>query len=317
MRFLSRLRSLPVPIFLLGLASCNPLSTPPPTATPAPSATPTSTAAATAPQLLPPGDYGRTVDVDGVKRFYLLHVPPGSDALGPVPAVFVFHGWSGTPKEVQGSTDFNYVADRNGFIAVYPQGTGTGKGDLSWNAGDCCGAALAADTDEPAFVRRMLADLETLVRIDPKRTYAAGFSNGAFLSYRLACEMSETFAAVAPVGGVLVFEPCLPQQPVAVIHVHGLYDRTVPYEGGGVVVSGGFPSVEETIHTWVGLDGCDPSPLVDEPFRNVTHTAYGSCRAGTAVERYAIDLYGHRWPTANVFPASQTIWDFFAAHPKP
>jgi polyhydroxybutyrate depolymerase len=308
LKSLALLRSILVPTFFLGLVSCGRIL-------PLPTAAPTIAATAT-PEILP-GDYERTVEVDGVERFYLLHIPLSVKGLGPVPAVFVFHGWSGTPEEMMLTTDFNNLADRHGFLVVYPRGTGTGDNDLSWNAGACCGAALAANTDEIGFVRRMLADLETLARIDPKRTYATGFSNGAFLSYRLACEMADTFAAVAPVGGVLVFDPCRPVQPVSVMHVHGIYDATVPYDGGGSLLPEPLPSVEETIQTWVKLDGCAGGAQTDEPYTNVAHTAYGDCRAGTAVELYAINFFGHRWPLINVFPAADTIWGFFAAHPKP
>jgi polyhydroxybutyrate depolymerase len=306
-------RSILIPALFLGLVSCNPVPAPP-TAAPEPTAAPT--AAPTATPSLRPGDYERTVDVDGAERSYLLHVPAGIDGLGPLPAVFVFHGWSGTPEDMVVTTDFNILGDQNGFLAAYPRGTGTGNNDLSWNAGACCGAALAGNVDETAFVRGMLADLGAIARVDPKRIYATGLSNGAFLSYYLACEMSGTFAAVAPVAGVLTDDPCRPEQPVSVVHIHGINDVTVPYAGGGSVIPGGFLSVEETIQTWAKLDGCGGSPLTDEPFKNVAHTAYGDCRAGTSVELYAINYFGHRWPLINTFPASRTIWDFFAAHPK-
>jgi polyhydroxybutyrate depolymerase len=304
-------------ILLSGLTACGRAAAPP-TATPEPSAAPTETATATATATpgLPPGDYNRTVESGGVQRSYLLHVPKGFDSRAPVPVVFVFHGWSGLPEDMVGTTDFNAIADREGFLAVYPRGSGTGNGDLSWNAGICCGYALDRKVDDVAFVRRMLEDLASFAAPDPQRIYATGFSNGAFLSYRLACEMSDAFAAVAPVGGVLVLADCRPRQPVAVIHIHGLIDVSVPYEGGGDLISGGFPSVEESIQTWVALDGCSGAPVTDAPYKNVVHTAYDSCRAGTAVELYAINYFGHRWPLANTMPASETIWKFFAAHPK-
>jgi polyhydroxybutyrate depolymerase len=308
------LRSILAPALLLGLISCGRMAASP-TATPEPTATPT--AAPTATPLLRPGDFERTVEVGGAQRSYLLHVPSGVGGLEPLPAVFVFHGWSGQPEGMLGTTDFNFIADQNGFLVLYPRGTGTSNSDLSWNAGGCCGAALAANVDEAAFVRGILADLGTIARIDPKRIYATGFSNGAFLSYRLGCEMSKTFAAVAPVAGVLVYDPCRPEQPVSVIHFHGIYDTTVPYGGGGTIIPGGLPSVEVSIQTWVELDGCTGPAQTDKPAKILVHTMYGSCRAGASVELYTIDFFGHTWPLINTFPASQTIWDFFAAHPKP
>jgi polyhydroxybutyrate depolymerase len=311
----SPIRFLLTPALFLGLISCGP-ATAAPTAAPEPTATPTATAAATATPLLRPGNSERTVEVGAAERTYLLHVPPDADPETPIPLVFVFHGWSGLPDGIEGTSDFDYIADQNGFLAVYPRGSGTGNSDLSWNAGICCGFALDHSVDDIAFVNTMLEDLGTIAAVDPQRIYATGFSNGAFLSYRLACEMSDTFAAVAPVGGTLVFQPCRPERPVALLAVHGLYDMTVPYEGGGDLIDGGFPSVEESILAWVEWNGCTPSPRTDEPYKNVVHTAYGSCRAGTAVELYMVDYFGHNWPLINTFPASETIWEFFAAHPK-
>jgi polyhydroxybutyrate depolymerase len=314
MKKLPPLRMILIPIIFYGAVSCGKAASLP-TVTPEPTAAPT--AAPTATPSLRPGDYERTVNAGGAERAYLLHVPKGFDSLAPLPVVFAFHGWSGLPEGMLGTTDFNYIADQNGFLAVYPRGTGTANNDLSWNAGNCCGFAFNNHVDDVAFARRMLEDLGTITVIDPRRTYATGFSNGAFLSYRLACEMSDTFAAVAPVGGTLVFQPCRPEQPVALLHVHGLYDMTVPYEGGSDLIDGGFPSVADSIRTWVELDGCTGEAQVDQPYKNVVHTAYGDCRAGTAVELYTVDFFGHTWPLINTFPASQTIWEFFAAHPKP
>jgi polyhydroxybutyrate depolymerase len=255
--------------------------------------------------------------VNGLERTYLLHIPPGLAAGQPVPLVFVFHGFSENANVIRQASGFNYVADNNRFIVVYPNGSGA-SGSLSWNASGCCGSALTNNIDESAFVRQIISDLGSIAKIDPKRTYASGFSNGALLSYRLACEMSDTFAAVAPVAGVLLFSPCQPTQPVSIIDFHGLTDNTVPFAGGGTVPSTGgpFPPVEQSILTWVNLDGCLDVPTTDQSGL-LTHTAYGSCKNGSAVELYTIQRVGHTWPSQYVVPVSQMIWDFFAAHPKP
>ena len=140
-------------------------------------------------------------------------------------------------------------------------------------------------------------------------------------SYRLGCEMSDTFAAIAPVAGWLLTNPCQPQQPVSVVHVHGLNDN---YAGGifpmmvnGVNTDIVYPPVEQGIATWVQLDGCTGAAQVEKQ-GVVTHTVNSSCRAGTAVELYAIEGWPHLWPEPNVFPtfSSPMIWAFFAAHPK-
>ena len=284
-------------------------------AQPAPTATPTFTPIPAA--TLQPVDAQRTLTVNGLERSYLLHIPSGIGAGQPAPLVFVFHGYQETASYIQFTSGFNDIADRGSFIVVYPNGSGDGSA-LSWNANGCCGYAVSNNVDEAAFIRQIIADLGTLARIDPKRTYAAGFSNGARLSYRLACEMSDTFAAVAPVAGALITEPCQPGQAVSVINFQGLIDNVVPYAGGGVIPSTGkpFPPAEQSIAAWVQLDGCENTPKVDQT-AIFTHTAYSACRNGSAVELYAVKSMGHGWPSQYVVPASQLIWEFFAAHPKP
>lgn len=289
-------------LVLTSAAPCSPATPAAPTAVPAPT--------------VEPGDSQRTLTVNGLERTYLLHLPPGLTREQRVPLVFVFHGFQESASYARAYTGFDEIADANGFIVVYPEGSGAASGQ-SWNGGACCGYAIANDVDETAFVNTILADVGTLAGIDAQRVYAAGFSNGALLSYRLACEMSGTFAAVAPVGGVLVFEPCRPQEPVSVMHVHGLNDQTVPFEGGGRNPGTGepFPPVQESIAAWVKLDACLDSPQVEQA-EIITHTTYSGCAPGAAVELYALDGMGHSWPSRYVAPISETIWAFFAAHPK-
>jgi polyhydroxybutyrate depolymerase len=269
---------------------------------------------------LQPGDSTRTLTVDGLSRDYILHIPPSINRVNPVPAVFAFHDLLSTPTELKNTAQLDRLADSNGFIIIYPQGI-----DKSWNAGNCCGNASENNVDEIAFVRQMLVDLDTIVKIDPKRIYATGFANGAMMAYRLACEMSETFAAIAPMTGLLWYSPCQPGQPVSVLHVHGLANETIPYSGGrsdceGVLPEplGGwdFPSVEQGISTWVQLDGCNGSPK-EEKQDEVTYITYDSCQAGTTVELVTIEGVGHWWPNTSWSPVdSNLIWEFFAAHPK-
>ncbi len=288
----------------LVLSGCAQPSTPKPTVAPTTSAT------------IPPGDSERALTVGGMDRSYFLHIPSGVAADQPLPLMLVFHGYSGTGDSMAVITHFNDLADAYGFLVVYPNGTGP-AGAASWNAGGCCGYAASNNVDEAAFVRGILSDLQAEARIDPKRIYAAGFSNGAFLAYRLGCEMSDVLAAVAPVAGVLLNNPCRPAQPVSILHIHGLADTSVPFEGSSApAASGAFESVQQSIAAWVQLDGCPPAPEVEKKGL-ATHTIYAPCQSGTAVELYTLEGIGHTWPPAAILPASQIIWNFFAAHPKP
>ncbi len=304
--FRKRLFSIFAFMLLISTTACGQTAS----ATPTPvEATATLAATATPAPILQPSEATRTVTVNGVERWYLLHIPPGVDNIHAVPLVFAFHGAGEQVTLLQLSSGLDEVSDKGGFVLVYPQGLGN-----TWNGGTCCGYAVENNIDDEAFVREMLSDLGTIVSIDPKRIYATGFSNGGILAYRLACEMSDVFAAIAPVAGTLGYSPCEPQQPVSVLQVQGMADQAVPYAGGGPL---DFPPLEEVIATWVDLNGCPTSATVDNPIEKITRSVYAPCEAGTAVELYAVEGGGHSWISKYVYPMSEIIWGFFAAHPKP
>jgi len=289
---------------LLSLAACISPAAPTATATPAPTAE--------------PGTTEHDLTVNGLARSYLLHVPPGIDRLQPVPVVFAFHGLGGNPADEVSRSGFDPVADTNHFLVLYPTGSGD---DSSWNAGSCCGlhnSALENKVDETAFVQQMLADLGASFRVDPKRVYAMGFSNGAALAYRLACEMSDTIAAIAANAAPMMVDACQPRQPVAVMHVHGLADFIVPFDGGTSSLDSTwvFPPVTDSIATWVRLDGCTGAPQVERLKNVITQTVYAACQGGTAVELDVVEYLEHDVPPSSVLPPER-VWDFFAAHPKP
>jgi polyhydroxybutyrate depolymerase len=299
-------------VFLLaGSAACGRAGATP-TATADGQASPVLSATAASVSILAV-DTKRTLTVGDMTRTCRLHVPAGLSIQKPAPLVFVFHGFQENGSYAQIYTGLDGIADDNGFIAVYPDGSGS-RDLLSWNASGCCGDALLNDVDEPAFVRSIIADVQTIAGVDARRTYATGFSNGALLSYRLACTMSDTFAAVAPVGRTLTYAPCQPQQPVSLIDVHGMNDQVVPFEGGGTGIQ--FPSVKGSLAAWAKLDNCGAA---DQGQKDgiMTHITYGGCVPGVSVDLYKVEGVGHGWPPPEVAPVSQIIWDFFAAHPKP
>ena len=300
---------------LIGMVACG--QTPvPPTATPTAVPSPTLTAVVA---TLQPTDEERTLTVDGAERTYLLHVPPGLDSSQPAPVFFALHGFD-TEKhfeisDLQNVAGFEAISDQNGFILVYPSGL-----DGVWNVGGgCCKPAVDNNVDEAAFIRAILDDLSSTANIDAKRIYAAGFSMGGMLAFKLGCEMSDTLAGVASVAGSMIYEPCQPDQPVSIFQVNGKADTLVPYEGGvGGFMTGDidFPPAEQVRDTWAQLDGCTGAVQMEDK-GVATLTSYESCQDSTAVELYTMDVLGNNWPTQYVLPVSQMIWDFFAAHPKP
>jgi polyhydroxybutyrate depolymerase len=283
------------------------------------------------PLNLPTGESTRILTQDNRQRSYMLYVPESVYWDRSIPLVFVFHGGTGNAESAIRMSGFNDVADENGFVVVYPNGTGRLSDDklLTWNGGACCGYAQVAEVDDVGFVRAVVADLQALVDIDSSRIYATGMSNGGILSHRLACEAADLFAAIAPVAGTLNFAACQPSQPVSVIEFHGTEDQHILYDGRfgpKALVSVDFNSVRDSIGFWISDDECSAEAQV-ESFADIRHETWTGCAGSTVVELYTVIGGGHSWPGSQAglagsaqptmtISASQLIWDFFAAHPK-
>lgn len=281
-------------------------------------------------------DASHTVVVDGVSRSYRVHVPSGYQATVAAPLLLAFHGAGSTGKDMADLTSLDKVADRAGFLVVYPESV-----DDHWHLNVETGNA-AALVDDLGFVRALLARLESDYAVDRQRIYATGFSNGAFFSQRLACAMSAELAAVASVSGQMskaLSKVCKPTRPISILLMHGTDDPIVPYDGGNLEGShsGGLLSVDATAAFWEHANACpaggatvklpDASPADGTHVRRESHAG---CAAGTEVALYTIKHGGHAWPDGPQFDqifiigkvsraldASAVIWEFLARHPLP
>jgi polyhydroxybutyrate depolymerase len=277
------------------------------------------------------GTYTRSLSVSGRERSYLVHVPGTLAAAKPAPVVLILHGGGGNAQSVEEMSNYDAESDASGFLAVYPNGTGRLQGVLlTWNAGTCCGYAQSEGVDDVEFIRAVIEDLAGLTPIDRHRIYATGMSNGAIMSYRLACELSDEIAAIAPVSGTLNVEPCLPGRPLSVIHFHGTADENVPYDGGigdESISRVDFTSVQYTIDFWLDVDGCPDVPEADRS-GDIIHQRFAPCDQGTAVELYTVVGGGHAWPGGSKprgaadtptqqISATHLSWEFFEANPLP
>jgi polyhydroxybutyrate depolymerase len=278
-------------------------------------------------EVLSPGDSNRSLVFEGVERSYILHIPPGFNAFQPVPLVLAFHGIGLDGNEMIRISGFNAQSDISGFVVVYPDGTGDKK---SWNGGHCCGEAALHNADDVGFVRALLEELSTLVNLDPKRVYATGFSNGAIMVYRLACELSDQIAAIGPISATQALEDlstCQPARPIPVIHFHGTDDEPNPYNGGETAAGAHFISVADAMRFWTKQDGCPAQPQQTES-GSILHDIYAPCQSGATVELYTIEGGKHAWPggeavnqlmgepTMEIF-ATPIMWEFFLSHPMP
>lgn len=260
-------------------------------------------------------DGAKTIMHDGRAREFDVRLPAGYDANRPTPVVLNFHGRNSSASQQVWISEMDPIADRENFIVVYPSGVGS-----TWNADLCCGTASSSNIDDVGFTAAMLDKLEQDYCVDAKRVYATGLSNGGFISHKIACELSDRIAAIAPVAGTLL-SACEPSEPVAVMHFHGTADSIVSYNGYV-----GFAGVDDTIDTWVDRNSCSSSPTQVYAQGDVVCDEWSGCAGGVAVQRCKVNGGGHQWPGGFTIPglgyntddivASEAMWEFFEAHPK-
>jgi polyhydroxybutyrate depolymerase len=242
------------------------------------------------------------INVGGLDRTYRLYKPVGAPASAPL--VVMLHGYSGSAGQVERDYGWDGLADSGKFVVAYPDGL-----DRAWNVDGetCCGRSGREGVDDVGFISAAVADIAKNIGIDPAKVYATGMSNGAIMSFTLACT-TDIFAAIGPVAGTQL-NACRTPRPTSVIHIHGTTDRLVPYNGGqGFSVING-PSVPEANAFWRNVDGCGaPAATTSGP---VT-TSTARCADNRGVVLITVDGGGHEWPAF----ATQTLWGFFAAHAR-
>lgn len=261
------------------------------------------------------------IEVAGVERSYIAHVPDDARPGKPLPVLVMLHGAGGDAERARVVTGFDDDGDAGGFIVVYPNGTQAAdiEGEYSWNAGACCGVPQRTGVDDVSFISAVLDDLAATHEIDASRVYLAGFSNGGMLSYRLSCELGERFAGIAIVGGALNLSVCDAPSPMSVLIIHGTADRTVPYDGGesNERTAARFgqwenASVADSAAFWRDRDGCDNEP-VSTIAGPVTVDRYENCVNDRMLEVVSIADGPHAWPRLDTqgYDASASILSFF------
>ena len=293
-------------------------------------------------------NYTDSILVKGLLRSYLMHLPASYDKSRLWPLVIVLHGGGGEAKTMDPLTDFNALADKQGFVVVYPEAykhliNGPGLSQ-HWNdgRGEAGIRAQAENIDDVAFISALIDHLVQNLSIDEKMVYATGISNGALMSNRLGCELSDKIAAIAPVAGNIPQKTApiwSPSRAISVLIINGTEDPVMPFKGGDVsflsVKTGKVLSVAETVKFWVSKVGCPAVPEIERlPHLNPNDSTstiaerYTGCRDGSEVVLYKVNGGGHTWPgglqymsekligqTSRDFSATETIWQFFKLHP--
>jgi polyhydroxybutyrate depolymerase len=270
-------------------------------------------------------DSTRHLMVNGLERTYLLDIPSGLDISKPTPVILAFHGGGSSARQMANGFDISQKGGQAGYIVIYADGY-----KRSWNAGPGpdgqspnWGPAFKEGIDDVAFVSALLADLATVVEVDPRRIYATGISNGSAMAYRLACELSDRIVAVAGVVSEVSVPDCKPSRPVPIMHFWGTADP--------IRRPGAPPAAERTarhIATWLRLNGCTQEQVTYKKGA-ATRKTYTGCRQGAEVILWTVEGMGHTWPGVCWRPwtqqilglcnkdisATEEMLKFFLAHP--
>lgn len=298
------------------------VAAPAPSFVAAPASTPAPTPTAVAPPPKCPG-----VEDSGERRLVELRAPDGPrrylvdfpDTPGPRPLLLAFHGWGGSPAQLEGTTRIAERGTARGYVVVRPFGY-----NHSWNGGTCCGLGSELHLDDVALARAIVQQVSAAACIDPKRVYATGYSNGGFLSHRLGCEASDDFAAVGSVAGTMGIARCTPTRPVPVMHIHGAIDGIVRWGG---VEDKHWSSVDTVVDRWLAADRCEGA-LGEEIFaagkaRCVRNAACAGgaevvlCRDGGAAHTWPGGPHSTGWGGSQDLDATKMLLDFFDRHPMP
>ncbi len=259
----------------------------------------------------PAGDSAISLVSGGLRRTARVHVPPGLGAASRPALVLVLHFGGGTGAQMEALTRFSAQADRSRFVAVYPDAV-----RRLWTTGTRPGP------DDVVFLRSLLDALAGRVCQDPRRVYATGASNGGTMADVLACRLPDRIAAIAQVSSVGVATAGCGAAPVSVLQIHGTADPLQPYAGKPANSPG---TVARLLAAWYRHDGCRGTPA-RSPIAGGLELRWRPCRQGAALEHVRLIGFGHGWPGAasppiggvpSRFPATRSIWTFFAAHPRP
>jgi polyhydroxybutyrate depolymerase len=269
-----------------------------------------------------------TLVSSGEKRSYLLYVPKTYNPAVATPLVISIHGFAEWPAHQMQVSHWNDLAERHGFIVVYPCGTNF---PLRWRTNGPQGGSLDPQRDV-TFISNLIDKLESEYNIDPRRIYANGLSNGGGMSFVLSCMLSERIAAVGSVAGAYLFswDRCQASRPMPMIVFHGTQDPIVPFLGGpSRAFDIPFPPIPEWIDQLARRNGCTAAPLEIPAYKDVSGKRYSACDSNADVVFYTIAGGGHSWPGGGSLPeiivgrttqdidATQAMWDFFVEHPLP
>ena len=251
----------------------------------------------------------KVLNHDSKVREYLLYVPNNYNPELKYPLMINFHGFGGYAKDFVNEADMRNLAEDQNFFVVYPQGTLLG-GSPHWNS-SAPSPDNKSSADDLGFVETMIDAISAEYSVESKRIYAAGYSNGGFLSYFLACN-SKRFAAIGSVAGTMIddsYKSCNASVPTAMINIHGTADKTVPYDGDGY----GSTSIPDVINWWKNFNSCFNEDVISNQSGSIEQYIFFDDNGNPYVQHIKIYDGGHYWDDKLSFNGKNTsglIWDF-------
>ena len=252
---------------------------------------------------------------DDIQREYIVYVPESYNHNMPTPILFVFHGFGGSNTATMNNTGFNEIADEENFIVVYPQGSLFLNLISHWNVG---GFTTGSNADDIGFIDYLISSLSGIYNINLDRVYSTGMSNGGFMSFLLACQLSNKIGAIASVTGSMTTETlveCDPQREVPILQIHGTSDAVVPYDG----VQQWNTPIDDVLNYWVVNNQCLPDPIINDLGDvdnsngiTVQEIIYNGGLNGTKVKHYKVNGGTHTWFQNDDINSSELIWEFFS-----
>ena len=247
---------------------------------------------------------------DNLDRFYYLYTPSNLDSNESIPVLFAFHGYGSSAIRHLNYTNYFPIADSENFIVIYPQGATTATLSTHWNVGGWTSKSTIDDLD---FVETIIGLIKDKIQIDETRIYSSGMSNGGYMGYHLACNLSNKFAAIVSVTGSMTndtYNDCNPTHPTPILQIHGLLDFVVPYDGNS-----GSKSIPDVIDYWVNYNSCisDPETVIRyDDYSLIVYDTYTSCLNNVNVKLILHPEMGHDWPSLQSYNinASAEIWNF-------
>lgn len=264
-----------------------------------------------------------TLKFDGLDRSYILHKPKNFDKNSPL--VFMLHGFGSSSMNIMSYSQMNLIADQNGFMVCYPQGSRLETGQSHWNAN-----LDMSSVNDIGFLSSLAKLIQKNYDVNPENTFVSGMSNGGFMSYTLACEKPDVFRAIASITGTMSgrdWKNCKPSFNIPIMQISGTEDKTVPWDGTMSTAYGwgGAPHIVKVVDFWAEKNGCNVDEKINFPDldRSDKSTVSLVKKKGSPKNNqvwfYTVNGGGHDWPGSwgnRDVSATKEIWKFFNHHLK-